>query len=203
MARAGGEIRFSELCRAADISKSTLDYNLTILASNGIITRDRGLIRLEYKTPLCYIFDSPRTRASYAYLGLLGERSGRSESETETAINLLGEEGFVFSRVAVVTTHRCAAEWEGVAPGSVDWFLLKDEEISLVEVIEARVEASLSDLLRNYVLIMDCTSATKPATIAYYRLATRHKIPLVYVYEKKKELTWIISREDLRGELVG
>lgn len=160
---------------------------MTVLAGKGIVSREGGLIRLEYKTPRCYIFDSPKI--SYAYLGLLGERGGRIESETETAINLLAGEGFSFSRVTVVTTYGCAAEWKGVAPSNVSWCLLEDEEISSVEIIESRVEANLPDLVRNYVLIMDCTSATKPATIAYYKLADNYHVPLVYVYEKKKELT--------------
>ncbi|WXG39263.1 MAG: hypothetical protein WED07_00255 [Candidatus Freyarchaeum deiterrae] len=156
---------------------------------------------MEYKTPLCYVFDSPRI--SYAYLGLLGERGGRSESETGTALNLLAGAGFSFSSVTVVTTYGCAAEWKGVAPSNVSWCLLEDEEISSVEIIESRVEANLFDLIRNYVLVMDCTSATKPATIAYYKLAVNYHVPLVYVYEKKRELTWIVSKEDLLKKLMG
>ncbi len=200
LAVAGGDVRFSELCRSTGISKSSLDYNLTVLARKGIIAREKGLIRFNYRTPLCYVFDSPKT--PYAYLGLLGERGGRSESETETAVKLLGKEGFSFSKVIVVTTHSGASEWEGVAPSNVTWYLLKDEEISRVETIESKVEGILPELVRDYVLLMDCTSATKPATIAYYKLATAYKIPLVYVYERRKELTWIISKEDLLKELL-
>jgi len=133
----------------------------------------------------------------------LGEGGGRSASETGTALNLCAGEGFSFSRVMVVTSYGCAAEWKGVAPSNVSWCLLEDEEISSVEIIESRVEANLSDLIRNYVLVMDCTSATKPATIAYYKLAVNYHVPLVYVYEKKRELTWIISKEDLRKKLIG
>ena len=201
LAHVGGEIRFSDLWRSTGISKSTLNYNLVILARREIISREKGLIRLKYKTPLCYIFDSPKT--PYAYLGLLGERGGRSESETETAIKLLENEGFTFKRVTILTTHRCAAEWEEAAPSNANWYLLKDQEISMVETIESKTEAHLPDLTRDYILIMDCTSATNPATIAYYKIAIRHKIPLIYVYEKKRTLTWIISKEDLHKELMG
>jgi len=48
---------------------------------------------------------------------------------------------------------------------------------------------------------MDCTSATKPATIAYYELAQKLWIPLIYVYEETKQLKWLISKEDIQEKL--
>ncbi|MBS7281483.1 MAG: helix-turn-helix transcriptional regulator [Candidatus Freyarchaeota archaeon] len=200
LSRAGGVIRFSELCRSIKMPKSSLEYNLTVLEGRGIIKREGGLIKLQYTTPLGYIFDSP---SAYAYLGLLGERGERTESETETAINLLREEGIFFEKIVIVTTHRAVADWENLNHLNVEWCLLSDEGISRVETVEKSVESRLVELIRIYKVIMDCTSATKPATIAYYRLATRFKVPLVYIYEKKRERIWVISKKDLERELLG
>nr|MDO8080303.1 hypothetical protein [Candidatus Freyarchaeota archaeon] len=127
-------------------------------------------------------------KTPYAYLGLLGERKGRIEIETETAIKFLEKEGFTFERVMIVIIKECENDWEDVAPIGVEWYLVNDEEIKRVEGVESRVEAKLPDLVRNYVLIMDCTAATFPTTIAYYKLADRHKVPLIYVYWDTKEL---------------
>ena len=192
---------FSEIVKNTGIPKSSLDYNLAILAKKGIINREKGTIHLDYKTPLCFIFDSPRI--PYAYLGLLGERSERIESETETAIQLFKDLGVLFEKIVVATTHRAVAEWESLTHLNVEWCLLSDEEISRVNTVEEKVLPRLVELMRNYRVVMDCTSATKPATIAYYRLATLFRVPLIYVYESRKELIWVISREDLKRELIG
>ncbi|MEM3587475.1 MAG: helix-turn-helix domain-containing protein [Candidatus Jordarchaeaceae archaeon] len=200
LARAGGTARFNELSRSTRIPKSTLKYNLTVLEKRGIIKHERGLIKLQYMTPLSFLFDSQKT--PYAYLGLLGERSERGESETETATSLLEQRGFKFKKIVVATTHRAVAEWENIAHLNIEWCLLSDEEISLVSMVEEKLLPRLTELLKNYKVIMDCTSATKPATIAYYRLAAKFKVPLVYIYEKRRELVWIVSVEDLKRELL-
>jgi len=210
LAHAGRLMGMRGLERRSKIPVSTLHTLLEDLWREGIITREYGVeikgkiplygVELRYKSPLCHIFGSPRT--PYAYLGLLGERMGRSDSETETALKLLKKEGFTFKRIRIVTTHKGAAEWEGVTLRNADWHLVKDNEIKIVETMKSVVEGILRDLLRKYILILDCTSLTKPATIAYYKLAIKYKIPLVYVYEDRKELTWIISKEDLQKELL-
>jgi len=64
-----------------------------------------------------------------------------------------------------------------------------------------KVLPQLESLLRNYIVIMDCTSATKPATIAYYEIAQTYLIPLIYIYEETKELKWLISRETIKEKL--
>jgi len=201
LAAAGGELRFGKIASETEIAGSTLNHNLNILVGRGVVSRCDGVVRLVYKTPLCFVFDSPAVR--YAYLGLLGERGGREESETATAIDLLGGVGLVFDKVRVVTTFGCVSEWEGCVPGDVDWFLVGDEEIRRVNAMERRVEGVLEELMRDYVVIMDCTSATKPATIAFYKLANEYWVPLIYIYEKTRELAWIISREELSRRLLG
>jgi len=170
LANSGGEIKFTELRKKTGIPNNTFEHHLTILKLNKIITIEGDTIRLERKTPLCYIFDS--LGVPYAYLGLLGERKERSETETETALKLLAKENFKFERVMVVTTKKCENEWKEVAPDNVEWNLIKNEEIKRIEAVESKIEQVLTDLIRKYILIMDCTSLTKPATIAYYKLAT-------------------------------
>lgn len=200
LALSDGEASFTEL-ESTGIPNSTLEYNLDMLVNKKIITRTkRGPIKLTYKTPLCYVFDSP---SAYAYLGLLGERNERDESETETAINLLKEERISFGKIVVATTHGAVAEWENLTHLNIEWRLLSDKQISRVSDVEEKVMSRLVELLKNYKVVMDCTSATKPATIAYYRLAAKFKVPLIYVYEKGKELVWIVSVEDLKMELLG
>ncbi|MEM2145878.1 MAG: hypothetical protein QW279_10990 [Candidatus Jordarchaeaceae archaeon] len=199
LTRAGGMVRFNELHKIVEIPKSSLEYTLTVLEKRGIIKRESGSIRLQYTTPLCYLFDSP---SAYAYLGLLGEKSEREESETETAINLLEGKGFKFERKVVATTHGAVAEWENIAHLNIDWCLLSDEEISRVNMVKEKLLPRLIELVKNYKVVMDCTSATKPATIAYYQLAAMFKVPLIYVYEKRRELIWIVSVEDLKKELL-
>ena len=48
---------------------------------------------------------------------------------------------------------------------------------------------------------MDCTSATKPATIAYYELAQTLLTLLIYIYEETKQLKWLISKESIKNML--
>nr|MDO8082200.1 hypothetical protein [Candidatus Freyarchaeota archaeon] len=210
--------------------KGILNHDLKALEDEGIIirvggkTRERknktrnegkliegklrGVFELKYKTPLCHIFDS--SEIPYAYLGLLGKRDDKTESETETAIKLLknffekflNKKDFNFKSITVINTYKAIAGWEDYAPRYVTyWHLLKDEEINRIEPIEEKVKAILPDLMRNYNLIMDCTSLTKPPSIALYELAKRHGIPLIYVHikvkEEESELTWIIKKEDL------
>lgn len=195
----GGEASFSRVARETGIARSTLEYNLKLLERGGLVARvGRGFIKLTVMTPICYLFDAP---CDYAYLGLLGERGEREESETDTAVRLLGKEGVEPVKVVVVTTYRAASDWEK-ATVRAEWVLLSDQEITSVDSVEERVRGKLEELMRSYKVVMDCTSATKPATIAFYRMAVNFKVPLVYVYEKQKKLIWIISPDDLKKELL-
>jgi len=78
------------------------------------------------------------------------------------------------------------------------WILCYEEEIIDIDAVKNKVSPQLESLLKNYVVIMDCTSATKPATIAYYELAQTYCIPLIYVYEETKKLKWLISKETIK-----
>ena len=81
---------------------------------------------------------------------------------------------------------------------SYQWILCYEDEIAEVEKIEQKVKPQLLSLLKEYIVIMDCTSATKPATIAYYKLAQQLWVPLFYFYEEKNQLKWLISKESVK-----
>jgi hypothetical protein len=67
-----------------------------------------GPYSLTYKTPLCFIFGKRLEKVTTAYVGLLGERNERMESETRVAINLLRKEGIDCSLICVVTSRNAA-----------------------------------------------------------------------------------------------
>nr|MDO8082199.1 hypothetical protein [Candidatus Freyarchaeota archaeon] len=200
LVKAGGQIQKSKLENSIRIPSPSLNNTLERLIKNGIITRDKDTIKLTRKTPLCYIFNSPKT--PYAYLGLLGEKKKRPESETETALKLLTEKNFKFEKVLVITTEKGREDWKDAVPSCVEWHLVENEDINSVEKMESKIKTILPNLLRDYILIMDCTSLTVPATLAYYKLADDHKIPLIYIYETTKQLTWIKSKEHLQEKLI-
>lgn len=212
LAKAGGQNQSLPLKGSVGLSQNTFGHQINILRMNNVISIEGDKIRLERKTPLCYIFNS--TKIPYAYLGLLGERKGRSESETETALKLLAKENFPKEnsqsekdqkheiKVTVFETYKSIPEWENITPSNINWHLLRDEEITNVKTVEEKVEQVLKELIRNHILVMDCTALNKPATIAYYKLAEKYMIPLIYVYEDEKELIWLISKEDIKRELL-
>jgi hypothetical protein len=120
----------------------------------------------------------------------LGVKDKREISETETAVKILGSLGLRFERIVVITTPEAVGSWSGaISPElRIEWHTLSKDELNKIEKVEERVKPKLAELMEKYVLIMDCTSGTRPAGIAYYKLATRYKIPLIYVYEPEKEL---------------
>ncbi len=74
-------------------------------------------------------------------------------------------------------------------------------EMNDIEKMESRIKQNFIELLRNYLLVMDCTSGTHPSGIAFYRLALKYRVPLVYLYEEKGEMFWLISKNDAMNEI--
>ncbi|MDW7977786.1 MAG: hypothetical protein RMH74_03165 [Candidatus Caldarchaeum sp.] len=74
-------------------------------------------------------------------------------------------------------------------------------EMNSVDRMMERVENSLTELMRNFIVVLDCTSGTRPAGIAFYALAEKHRLPLVYVYKDRQVVYWLKSRDDLRKEI--
>ncbi|MDI6847232.1 MAG: hypothetical protein QMD23_03775 [Candidatus Bathyarchaeia archaeon] len=203
----GGTIRYGELLKKLDIppeKKSTLFNNLDVLERLNFLTREkRGPIKLKFKTPLCLIAHTPDI--PYAYLGLLGVKREWKVSETETALDVLKNVGIEIERITVVTTQEAIGTWSGaISPKlKIEWHTMTENDFNKVEIVEERVKPKILELMEKYILIMDCTSGTRPAGIAYYRLASQFRVPLIYVYEPEKRLLWLVSKEMLERELGG
>jgi hypothetical protein len=201
----GRELRFSDLQARLGIpssEKSTLHNNLDSLRSLGFIRWDKGgPIRLRWRTPLCFIADTPNV--PYAYLGLLGVRDEREVSETETALEVLKASGISFEKIVVVTTQEAIGSWSNsIDPRlKIEWITMRRDGLNRIENVRDRIGPKLLELMREFNVIMDCTSGTRPAGIAYYNLAIQHKVPLIYVYEPEKKLIWLISKEHLKKDL--
>jgi len=198
VAQKGGIASFSDIKEFTGINSPVLTYHLDRLQSLNILEKEvKGTYRLKYKTPLCWIFGADD---SIAYLGLLGRRNSRSEPETKTALELLEVEKIVPKFTYVLTSPEALTEWKELKL-PYQWILCYEDEIINIDAIKQKVTPQLESLLRDHVVIIDCTSATKPATIAYYELAQTYYTPLIYVYEENKELKWLISKDYIRQKL--
>jgi len=138
---------------------------------------------------------------SIAYFGLLGRRDSRPEPETDVAMDLLSKEGINPKLKYVVTSPEALNEWKELKL-PYQWILCYEDEIVDINAIKNKIIPQLENLLKDNVVIMDCTSATKPATIAYYELAQTYCVPLIYVYEEDEKLKWLLSKESLKRKFL-
>jgi len=199
MAEMGGIASFSQIEKTSGVEGSVLVYHLNRLTDLNVVEREvRGTYRLTYKTPFCYIYGGKGVPT--AYLGLLGRRGSRPQPETAVALELLGKEGVKPDFVYVVTSMTALNEW-GDLRLPYQWILCYEEEIVDIDAIKEKVTPQLESLLREYIVLLDCTSATKPATIAYYELAQTYYAPLIYIYEETRQLKWLISKEKIKEKL--
>ncbi|MCP8309194.1 MAG: hypothetical protein H3Z53_10815 [archaeon] len=200
IAQAGGVSSFSEIEGASGVKGSVLVYHLNRLQALDVIQREvKGTYRLRYKTPLCYIFQE-RPSTPMAYLGLLGRRNERLEPETKVALELLSKEGIKPQLIYVVTSMEALNEWKDLKL-PYQWILCYEDEIIDIDAVKRKIKPQLESLLKDYIVFIDCTSATKPATIAYYELAQQYYTPLLYVYEEKRALKWLVSKETIKARL--
>lgn len=197
LAELGGEASFSQIERSSQVMGNTLVNHLNALDLRfHVIERPvKGTYRLRFKTPLSYIF-APEDSYPVVYLGLLGRRDRRNTSETEVALELLKRDGFVPELTYVTTSVEALEEWKELKL-PYQWITAYEAQIADIDEVKKRVRPQLEILLKDYVVILDCTSATKPATIAYYELAQEYYTPLVYVYEPIKQLKWLISKDTI------
>lgn len=196
LAKRGGVARLSEVQDDTGLTGSLVYHHLNRLWSLGIVEREvPGTYRLLYRTPLCFLFDEGG-KVPYAYVGLLGRRQPGREPEPLVAQRILEGEGIKPELIYVLTSPEALNQWRD-AKLPYQWVLCYEEEVIDIDAVKERVRPQLQSLLRSHVVIMDCTSLTKPATIAYYELAREYRVPLIYVYEDTKRLKWLISKEDL------
>lgn len=183
--------------------KSKVNSSVSHLKYYNFVEGERyGPIRLKYRTPLCWLANTPNV--PFAYIGLLGERR-YPVSITDTAIELLKTDpnvGVEPERVVIVTSPKIVAEWDGAINVRVDeWKTMSEDELNDIDEVERRITWKIIELMRDYILIMDLTSGPRTAGIAFYELAIQFKIPLIYVYYPKKRLRWLNSRERLMREV--
>lgn len=195
LAKNGGVLNFAQIEKLSGVRGSTLNHHLNRLIKLNIISKEvKGTYKLKFKTPLCYIFGA---EISFAYFGLLGKRLERKEPETKVALELLKKERIEPALVYVATSPEALNEWKDLKL-PYHWILLYEEQIIDVDAVKKSIEPQLESLLKEYIVILDCTSATKPATIAYYELAQKYCTPLIYVYEETRKLSWLISKDTLK-----
>lgn len=200
IAKNGGIATFSQIQAASGVKGSVLNHHLNRLQRLKIIEKEvKGTYRLTYRTPLCFIFPA-KTKIPIAYLGLLGRRESRMDPEPTIAVELLGKEKLKPDLSYVVTSPEALNEWKNLKL-PYQWILCYEEEIIDVDSVKQKILPQLKGLLKEYIVIMDCTSATKPATIAYYELAQTYYTPLIYIYEETRQLKWLISKDMIIKQL--
>ncbi len=196
IAKNGGVAIFSQIQATSGVKGSVLNHHLNRLQRLKIVEKEvKGTYRLTYKTPLCFIFPT-KTRTPIAYFGLMGKRENRKQPEPEIAIELLKKEKLKPDLIYVATSPEALNEWKDLKL-PYQWILCYEEEIIDIESVKQKIQPQLISLLKEYIVIMDCTSATKPATIAYYELAQTYYAPLIYIYEETKKMKWLISRDTI------
>jgi hypothetical protein len=195
IAKSGGVAKFSEISKMTGVKDNNLLHHLNVLIKYQVVEQvGHGPYALKYKTPLLFLFDDTPSRKEAVYVGLLGDKGTREEPETKVALGLLQKEGFDIILRYVVTSSNAAQSWKDMDLAD-SWIHCDGQAITDIDLIIKKVEPLLTDLIREHLVIMDCTSFNKPATIAFYELAQKYMVPLVYIYEPKRKLTWLISRK--------
>ncbi|MHA1838383.1 MAG: hypothetical protein ACTSYO_00265 [Candidatus Ranarchaeia archaeon] len=195
----GGETNYKQIQENCDIPGATIIYHLNRLMSFGVIENPlKGVYRIKYKSPLSYISDE--SSSNYTYFGLLGRKEERQNPEPNQAIELLKREDICVETSYVVTTLEALNEWKQ-SQLSFNWILCYSEEIRDINKVYNKVKPILELQMRISLVVLDCTSATKPATLAYYKLAQEYLLPLIYLNEEKQELIWLNSKEDIKNKL--
>jgi DNA-binding transcriptional ArsR family regulator len=200
LANHGGTANFSTIERASGLRAGILTYHLDRLRSLGIVESEvKGTYRLRYRTPLCFAFES-RPKTPWAYIGLMGRREQRQNPEPKDALELLKREGITPKLIYVVTSPEAMADWKHLRL-PYEWILCYEDEMIDIDAVRSKVQPQLEALLRDHLLVMDCTSSTKPATIALYQLAQTYLVPLVYIQEAKRRIRWLLSKEDIMRQV--
>ena len=202
IAQEGGTAKFSTISKRTSIKDNTLLHHLNALIEYGIIEQiANGPYTLRYKTPLGFILNEKAPeKERCVYFGLLGDRRERDEPETKIALELLKKQGIEVNLAYAVTSSAAAQSWKNTQL-PVQWILVDGEAIMDIDKIRKRIETILTDLIKEHMVIMDCTSFNKPATIALYQLAEAYLIPLIYIYEPRGKLKWLISKQSLSKRL--
>lgn len=204
-----GEARFYEIVdyiqkEGGRFLAQHISAALRELRKRGIIEKvDKAKYRLVRVAPYCLMLDDFE---KYSYVGALGLRDGRSESEPEIAIRLLIRSGIRPVTKIVLTTSEGKKSWEDRRHmfELAEIELIHDvsvDELKDIELMTKRLEAIIDELSKHTIPIIDCTSLNKIYTIAAHQVAIRNHLPLIYVYEETKELVWLRQIEELRKQI--
>ena len=195
-----GSKRFFQLKAETQLNDAVLLHYLRKLLDYGIVQREtKGIYALKFRTPICYLF---ALTIPHVYIGFLGLRQGRDIPEPVIALDLLERVGIRITKNYVFTTSDALATWEDYELSDFNVKILKKSDLLDISVMERKIEQVLVGEAKKNLLIMDCTSLTKTATIAMYNLARKYCIPLIYVYEGTKELVWLIDIETVKNEVI-
>jgi DNA-binding transcriptional ArsR family regulator len=205
IAENGGSATYKEILDATSLTPSTIRHHLARLEIDFHLIRERksrSPYSLVHRSPLCFIF-SKRQGKKITYFGLLGKRDERDrDPETITAKEILDRKGFEIESAYVLTTHSGIQSWSAekrLEELNISWIVCSDKDVGSIQALTHKIWKRVSSELENHFVLMDCTSLTKPATIAYFKIASTLMLPLIYVSEENKTLTWIISIEEIRN----
>ncbi len=191
-------IRFSDIQYLVELDSSGVTYKLKKLERLGLMKKlGKGSYVLRYKTPLCFIANEKHANM---YIGMLGLRNERDVPEPEIALELLREQGINIDEAHIFATEKTVEEWKEKL-GKYALYILSIEELKRIEKMEKKLEDLYTRYMHEKVIILDCTSLTKTATIAFYKIATKHYAPLIYIYEHTKELIWLQNRKIIKEKL--
>ncbi len=186
---------FTDIKKKTGMDDSLVDYYLKRLQELRIIGKTPwGTYYLIEKIPFCYLCSRIR---EIIYVGLLGQKHYHTEPEPITAIRLLKKEGYKINDVIVITTRTAISTWGTVNEDILSIITVEDKDILSIEKMTNIIFNIVDKQSRKTAIILDCTSLTKPATIAMYNISTKYLIPLIYIYEQTKQLHWILRPEDI------
>ncbi|RLG07656.1 hypothetical protein DRO64_10780 [Candidatus Bathyarchaeota archaeon] len=216
--RKGGSMRYSEIRRELRMPDGTLNYNVNRLIAEGLLKKvgDTGLYRLPSQTPWLFFSENKeRLKESLVYVGLLGKmRDEVEEPVYRTAISLLSREpdpsmhprtwglGVKPKYVYIVTSEEAKSSWTGLR--DVDsWILLSEDDLWDIDRVEERLLKIIEPLMSNHAIILDSTGDGKPPALAFYEVANKKLIPLIYIHRtpNMRRLRWLISPDDILRRL--
>ena len=197
LAGLGGEASFKQLKKKVGYPPSTLAYILQILKDKGFIKAlSKGRYRLNYLTPLIYI-DKQFIKKKSAYLGLLGLKMEREDPEYRVAISQLEKEGYGIARKVVVTTLKALQDWGEEIINDANFLLLKEEQLFDPKNTEKALKNKITELIKEYFLIVDITSGPRTAAIALFKISIKNYIPVIYIREDTGQLIWVSHPKEL------
>ena len=149
-------------------------YYLKKLVGLGILVKvSEGLYELPNITPYCLIGSGFKR---FSYVGGLGKRYSRETPEPIIALNKLHRE-----------LRRFYGDYEIFQKG-FKFITIDSDTLADIDRMRGYLSQIVSDLKRNSIPIIDCTSLTKIYTIIAIEIASKNYLPVIYIYENTGRL---------------